>query len=118
MTTTIRNARLYRELSQPFESVEKVNEAVEAFMGELRALREKHKIQDVHIVIAGTCLGADVDEEGKREEFPWMLTAHHGDQLKAESMAAYAFGRAAADRQEFVGKQTSRAIRPAKEPKG
>lgn len=101
----IRCPALYRKLSEPFASSEAVNEAFVAFIEELRALREKHKLADVHVIVSGNMLARD------GEEIPYIVTGHQGDTHKIEAMCAYSQGLAAADRQQETGRLMSQAIK-------
>lgn len=49
----------YRKLCEPFASTEAAGEAVDAFFKEVRALRDKHKIPDVYVMLEVTCLVPD-----------------------------------------------------------
>lgn len=82
----------YREMSEPFASSEEANTALQAFFDEVAEARIKHKITDVLLVVS--CIA--VTAEG---EAAFVTHAHFGDEFKVESMAAYAFGRASADRE-------------------
>lgn len=93
--TTIDPA-LYRRMSEPFESVAEATEAVEAFMAEVRAAREKHGIRDVSFVWQFGVCGSD----GKESEY--LGSAHIGDVAREVAMRAWALGRAEADFVEGV----------------
>lgn len=81
---------LYRRMCEPFASAEEANAALTAFYDELRALREKHRIADVHVTWSVNVVFPD-------GETPSIGGAHIGDPAKAESMAAWAFGFETAD---------------------
>ena len=49
--------KLFREMSLPFESGEKANEAIAAFFADLAALREKHKLTNVYCIITRSVVG-------------------------------------------------------------
>ena len=83
----ISNPKLYRELSVPFENPDAANQALEAFVAEFRALREKHRICDIVAVLQVNALNSD-GEEG-------VMTAvvKQGDPLRAVVMLAQALGQ-------------------------
>lgn len=97
MTDVQSNPELYRQLSAPFESSDAANEAIRAFVTDLRELRERHRIRDVHVIIS-----ADVIY-GEREGTV-ITDAHYGDSLRAEQMLAWALGREQAEHKEFIAK--------------
>lgn len=99
-TKTITNPSLYRDLDKPFESPASANVAVQAFWDDVYALREKHRIPDILMVMR-----VPLDEG---DSFV-MMTA--GNQLYAESMAAFGFGQATADRQQMISRVLDRHIK-------
>lgn len=103
--TVVNDLGLYRALSQPFESYEAANEAIEAFMTAVRDLREKHRLQNVHVIVSGLAVGP-AGEEGR-----WMTSAHNGDELLAEAMVAWAFGRESVFRQERIAEAVKGTLR-------
>ena len=48
----MKDAALYRKLSEPFPGLKEANEAVEGFSKEVRALREKYKLPDTITLIS------------------------------------------------------------------
>lgn len=96
--TLFHNPALYRQLSEPFPTVDAADAAINGFNTELRALRAKYKLPDVHVIMMGSC----IHESG--EEGHFMLNTHHGDASRAEIMTAWALGKAQAERQEQIGR--------------
>jgi len=101
------NAKLYRELSQPFATVEEAEAAVQAFADDLHELRRKHRIPDVLTVIEFVVI--DGEDEGPR-----IASFAFGDQLKTPTLAAYAFGMFAHDTERLVTKIIADAAKRAK----
>jgi hypothetical protein len=83
--TITKDPDLYRTLSDPFESQGKANAACEAFYADLRALREKHRLRDVYVILEFTVR----DEKGQADS---IITMHCGDVLRSKFLTAYAFG--------------------------
>ena len=102
------NPSLYRQLSEPFPTPEAASAAIEAFWEELEEIRKKHKIPDVHMVLAWKSLGSD----GQPGEYT--ASAHLGNELMAEPMAAYAYGKEQADRRERIASVVERASKGRK----
>lgn len=91
-----RDEAKYRRLSEPKESPEKANEDINAFLKELKELREKHGLPDVLCVIS-----VNVNYEGKGEGRA-MTWANFGDSMRVEALAAYAYGQAGEQQREFM----------------
>ena len=106
--TTSQNNELYRELSIPFESVDKANEKVKAFCEELYDLRVKYRIRDLLYVIRIGCVRDDGDEADAT------IVNHYGASENMEGIAAYAYGQLSARRAEAVQDQMSQATRAVK----
>lgn len=104
------NPKLYREMSVPFATKGEAVAAWDKFNAGIAKLREECKIQDV--VFAGTF--SYVSEEG--EECPYYGRGHLGDQLRAESMAAFMLGSLQSERQDFIAGFMSQGIK--KGPRG
>lgn len=102
------NPSLYHKLSEPFPTYEAASEAIDAFWVDLEEIRKKHKIPDIHLVLAWKALGSD----GQPGEYT--ASAHLGNELMAESMAAYAYGKEQADRRERIASVVERAARGKK----
>lgn len=100
----------YRELSKPFPNAKAAGNAVQAFWDEVQALREKHKIPDLLVVIAVNGLCEDGLAEGRV-----MLTVSCGAAMMEESLAAFALGEASARRQEITAELLAR--KGARRPK-
>jgi hypothetical protein len=98
--------KMYREMSEPFASIDECNAALKAFFEELYELRKKHGIRDLYYITAGSYLGPD----GK-DECQFITPSMCGNPLMAENMAAYAFGYEQAERQ----RETDRLLNVARE---
>lgn len=92
------NPENYRKMSEPFETPEKANEALENFYNELSELRKKHNISDILVVIEDSSKYSD----GKIGTF--MQCLQFGNSLKCETLAAYAYGQATANHRELLNK--------------
>ncbi len=88
----------YMQLSIPFESTDKANEALTNFYNELGELRKKHKIPDVLIVTKGTVRYED------GEVGDYIQHSSFGNSLNALPMAAYAYGQIQADHESLISK--------------
>lgn len=82
----MKNPGLYRRMSEPFASAEEATAAINAFFDDLAALREKHRIADVHVIAKTNAIETDGEEHVSISRY------HLGDALHAESMCAYAYG--------------------------
>lgn len=91
------NPKLFRELSQPIENADAADAALKAFYEELSALREKHRIRDVYVILAGSYFSSD----GEEHEF--LTSGCYGDSMKSYGMVAWAFGREQAEYDELIG---------------
>jgi hypothetical protein len=97
MAAMSQNQKLFREMSEPFENAEVANKAINEFFEELGELRKKHKMTNVHTIVAGSFTASDGDES------EWMTSCHYGDSMKAEMMAVWSYGQEAVKRQETFG---------------
>lgn len=76
MTTFEPDPEKYKAMSEPFLSHGEASAAIEAFMNDLRALREKHRIAEM----VGAVAVWTVDEEsGKR--LLWQMRFSNGDPI-------------------------------------
>jgi hypothetical protein len=82
----IANPQLYRELSVPFANTDLASDAIKAFIADVKAAREKHRIADVISVIYVNAL-SDTGDEGILK-----ATSSFGDPLKKPIMLARALG--------------------------
>jgi hypothetical protein len=97
--TTKNDPEKYRRLSAP-RSADETNAALEAFFKDLGDLREKHGLPDVITVV-----GVNVQyDSGVGNAVSW---SQYGAAQKAETLLAYAFGQAQAERRELVNRLTS-----------
>ena len=80
------NAARYREASQPHESIEAANKALEAFYADLGVLRLKYKIADAYVV-----LRINLIEEDGQETSAGSATGY-GNKSQWALMLASAFG--------------------------
>ncbi len=88
----------YREASIPHESEAAANEAIANFDKAVGELRVKYQIKDVLVIYGVAILG---DNGG---EYAAMGSMALGNQTLWESMAAYAYGREKAAREQRIGK--------------
>lgn len=86
----------YREMSKPFASPNEANGALTLFFDEVRELRKKHRIRDVHMLVSVRTTDAD-GVEGDA-----MSASHLGDPAVGELMLAWGFGRAGAERRQTI----------------
>ena len=99
--------KLYRKLSEPFESQEAANSALQAFQEELYELRVKHRIRDLAFV-AQIVIAKDEDE------FEAMVSNHYGDSLKEVILFGYAYGRATARHEQLPAESRNHGARLGK----
>ena len=95
---TEQNPKLWREMQEPHKTVDVANEAADAFYKGVQALREQHMMADVLVVTQMRFLL----EDGTEGEGLTMLAL--GDSQHSESMAAYAYGKCVAQRQETISR--------------
>ena len=88
------NPGRYSEMSNPRTS-EEIDTSIEAFYAELSALRIRHKLADVHVIVR-----VIVDRGG--DDVPAFSVMHCGAIQEAEGMCAYAFANSAEMRRKFV----------------
>ena len=88
----------YYLLSEPFESPDVCNKALEDFYAELGELRKKHHIRDLLVVT----YGAVKYEDGKVAD--WMQHSGFGNSRNQLPMSAYAFGQLQAEDTERMNK--------------
>ena len=91
------NPALYRKLCEP-KTAEQANDDLQAFRGELRALREKYGVTDLSWVAGINILYPD-GEEGRGMTF-----GHEGSVLECPAMMAYGYGQASEDQKENINK--------------
>jgi hypothetical protein len=99
------NPKLYRELSEPFDSIEDANRACSEFFDKLAVLRKEYRIRDVYCVAQF----AYMSDDGREAE--GLTSVGFGDQFKHESMLAYSLGVVQTERQEYIGSLMSKALR-------
>ena len=90
----------YRAMSVPHASRDEVNEALTKFYEAVRAARNECRIADVTMVITTPVMYPDGESRV-------LLSFHLGDGNNRESMLAYAFGNAQADRRAQINKLLS-----------
>lgn len=105
MAKRIYDAGMYHKLSEPFESTELCQSALDAFFDELYELRVKHKLADVSVIV----------QTSIRDSGTVMWSAHCGSDQEKETMAAWHFGQMQADRQDRVRKALEHAAAIKKE---
>lgn len=99
------NPGRYRDMSVPHPLMEALNDALKAFQEELSALRVKHKIRDVLVLLQSPYLSADGEEIDAGVHFGF------GDAMKHESQLAFTLGVVQGERQEMVAKFMSRGLK-------
>lgn len=95
----------YRDMSVPHPSAEALDQALAEFREELSALRVKHKLRDVLVILQTPYLTTDGEEVDAGIHFGF------GDAMKHESQLAFTLGLVQAERQEMVAKMMSRGIK-------
>ena len=105
MSEVVSDPGLYHRMCEPFPTEDAANAAMAEFWKELRSLREKHHMADVHVTVRVVLPGG----EG-------MVSMHCGSQVYEEPMTAWAFGQAQARRQASVMDlvSSSKALRKPK----
>lgn len=94
-TTIIPDPKNYREMSLPLGDEKAAKESINGLFNELKALRRKYKVRDMHVIVADTVLcGGDEAEV--------MSSAHFGDPLRAEMMCAWGMAKSAITRKDLV----------------
>jgi len=88
------NPARYSEMSKP-RTADEVDASISAFHTELSALRIRHKLADVHVVVR-----VIVDRDG--DDIAAFSIMHFGAIQEAEGMCAYAFANSAEARRRFV----------------
>ena len=78
---------LFRQMSEPFPTIEARDAAIEAFADAVTEARKTHKITQVYLVMETTYL----DEDGDEVQTQGSLVL--GDSLKTLPMLAQAYGR-------------------------
>lgn len=86
---------LYRRLSEPFEDEAEAEAALTAFHADLRRIRAKHGIPD--LVVAWRINIASIPNSGAA-----LGNAQMGDELHAESIAAWLFGKLQQERKRAI----------------
>lgn len=102
----------YRQMSVPFESVDELNVAAEAFQIELYELRKKYCVRELLFVMQSGVKRIDTD--GKTYEDSPILCGYFGDLMRAEVLSAYALGNIQTRRQEMIAETIDRAGRTVK----
>ena len=101
--TQTRDPKLHRKLSEPFESSEAADKALEAFTEELRELRAKHKIPEVvALVQVNVMYPGDLAEESS--EGVAFASISFGDPLRCIPMLAEALGKAESEMSAAIAK--------------
>lgn len=90
------NPKRFREMQEPHESSEVMAKSFDEFFKVVEAARLKFRVAEVEIVAVMKAL-TDGGQEGEA-----MLRMHLGDPLRAESMAAFAYGTLKREREEMI----------------
>lgn len=104
----IKDPATYRAMSEPLADA---NEAIRAFNVELRELRAKYRLRDVACIVSGCYSGTD------GSEVDYILDMYHGDDMKRESLLAWAFGKASAERQEMISRFSQQFLKQPRKRK-
>ena len=88
----------YGKMCVPFENGDAANEALKKFYDEVAESRKKHNLADVLIVVSDSAYQKDKEVGG------FMADLFCGDGAKKEGMAAWAYGQAAQERKDAIGK--------------
>lgn len=86
----------YAKCSEPFADSDAANAAIEAFLADVSASRERHSVADVEVLVKDSYLDGD-------EVSAFMSTAHFGSQLEREAMLAYGLGQCQKAREQLIG---------------
>lgn len=89
----------YRQMCEPFENPEQAGEALESFFAEIRAIRKKYRIMDVHVIAKVNILRGE--SEGSA-----MSSAHFGNTLEGAPMCAWGLGREQSEYEAVLQKYT------------
>lgn len=95
--TVIQDAKTYYKLSEPFADADAANAALDAFYAELRELRKKHRLADVHCIVR-----IDVSYEDEDQIGSVMSHCHAGSTLWAQAMCAWALGQESAEHRRLL----------------
>lgn len=88
----------YHKMSEPHESPEKANEALQKFYEKVSEARKEFKIADILVITKDSIMY----EDGEVGQF--MQHSQYGNQLNGVSMAAYAYGQLQAEERELLNK--------------
>jgi hypothetical protein len=86
------DAAAAQHCATPFASTEEANSAIQAFFEDVYQARLKHRLANVCIAIRD-----EIAETG-----PFHVSGHFGEALFVESIAAWYFGQAQAERQKLI----------------
>jgi len=97
----------YRAMSVPFADKSALDKALDSFWEGVAKLRKEHKLPDILMVIAAAYGGGDEDE-GECE----IVTAGYlGNELRAETLSAYALGYYQSQRQDRIAELVKGAVK-------
>jgi len=106
MTKREHNKALYRQLSEPFASLDEFDAAVVRFREAVRVARIEAKLSDVYVII---CASAQVTDG----ETQVITGLHFGNELLAEGLTAWAYGKEQAEHRELIGRMLAAKKTPA-----
>jgi len=92
---TENNPANYRELSEPFETPEAANKALDNFYEMVREARHENHIADVHIITKINVMNGEVEGSG-------ISSAHFGNSLEGAAMCAWGYGKEQSDRESVI----------------
>lgn len=98
------NPKLYRELSEPHESVESLNTDLNAFFADFGELRKKYRLRDVVAIVNTSYLAKD------GEEIEGGTHVGYGNSMNHEMMLAHCLGQVQSERQEAMARMLSKGI--------
>ena len=90
-----RDAKLFREMSVPFESQDSICNACEAFAKDVQEARKRHKITNVYCIYSSSYIDGEEECEGVNR-------ISLGDTSKALPLVAWAFGMEQAEYEDLV----------------
>lgn len=79
----------YARLNVPFERLEELQVAIQAFTADVRRLRQEYGLPDVYVIVRGSYMK---DEVNKADPEDILTTFHCGSSGKTLYMTAAAFG--------------------------
>jgi len=104
------NPKRFREMLEPYESPEAAEQCLTEFFQAVEQLRVDFKVAEVLVVVRANVAYPQAEHD-EQDEGAVLTYSHFGDQLHAESMAAWAFGQLQLLRQELIATRLSPGIK-------